>query len=140
MSLLGRLLGRKKKEFTASFTLAHTRGFQQKVVGEASYQNAISNIVGGKSERSAKYECIAVLVPDDVNPYDANAVEVRINGLLVGYLPKTDATKYRDELKALDPSLPIAAARAKIVGGWIDEESEGHFGVKLNLKWPLTPT
>ncbi len=137
MNILRRLFGGMNGNATSSIVLAHFRGFQQEVVGEASYQKAILSFVGGKSSRSAKHECTATLVCDDANKYDENAVEVRTNNRIVGYLPKNDAKKYRENLQLIDSSMPIASVRAKVVGGWRDEESEGHFGVKLNLKWPL---
>jgi hypothetical protein len=33
--------------------------------------------------------------------------------------------------------MPNAAVRAKIIGGWKNDDGEGHFGVKLNLKRPI---
>ena len=135
--MFGRLFGGRQSAEEPAFTLAHTRGFTQEVVGEASYQKAISKVVGGKTTYSAKHECTALLICDDANKYDQNAVEVQIDGRLVGYLPKNDAAAYRQELENIDAQLPSVAVRAKVVGGWRDEDSEGEFGVKLNLRWPL---
>lgn len=140
MSLLGKLFGKTKRQPLSSIKLAATRGFPQAVVGELNYQREIGRIVGGKSEFSASYACHALLVCDDKNKHDANAVQVRIKGAVVGYLPRDEAKKYREELTQVDISMPSAVVRAKIVGGWLDEESEGNFGVKLSLKRPLAKT
>lgn len=45
-----------------------------------------------------RFDVHAVLVPDADNPYDPNAVEVRIDGILVGYLSRADAANYRPGL------------------------------------------
>ena len=139
MSFLRKLFDRVQKHSTSSIELAPTRGFQQAVVGESHYQVAIGRIVGGKSVYSASHPCEALLVCDDNNSHDANAVEVRVEGATVGYLPREDANRYRVEIGQLDPTSPPASVRAKITGGWSNEDSEGDFGVKLNLKWPLAP-
>lgn len=135
MSWLSRFFGKTEK--TRHVILAHTRGYTHEIVGEAHYQDTILKIAGPKTEDSVNYECLAVLQCDDKNPYDANAVAVRIDNSLVGYLARKDAQTYRDELRSLDSSMPFAQVRAKIVGGWKSSEDEGHFGVKLNLRRPL---
>jgi len=56
---------------------------------------------------------------------------------LVGYLPRDEALAYRLSLAEIESGCPNAKAKAKIVGGWRNEESEGDFGVKLNFKMPL---
>ncbi|MDX1785281.1 hypothetical protein [Roseovarius sp. ZX-A-9] len=135
MRWLNKILG--KAELLPCIELAHTRGYTHAIVGEASYQDNIEKIVGGKGQYSAKYECMATLECENNNPHDENAVAVKIGKRLVGYLAREDAASYRSELQSIDASLPLAQVRAKIVGGWRDAESEGHFGVKLNLKRPL---
>jgi hypothetical protein len=135
MSLLSRLFGKAEKP--RSVTLAHTRGFTHEIVGEASYQANLAKIAGSKTEQSANHECLAILECDDNNPHDANAIAVKIDNRLVGYLPRNEAKTYRDKLRTIDAKMLNAEVRAKIVGGWKNDEDEGHFGVKLNLKRPL---
>ncbi|WP_394180421.1 hypothetical protein [Yoonia maritima] len=137
MKFIRALFERQKSDVTSAIELAHTRGFTQDVVGEASYQKALTKITGGKRDRSAKHYCAALLICETGNRYDKNAVAVKIDNRLVGYLPKDVALGYRSELAQLASSLPNAVVRAKIVGGWKQHDSEGHFGVKLNLKRPL---
>ena len=135
MSWFSKVFG--KSESTPSIELARTRGFTHDIVGEASYQKNIERVVGGKKQYSAKHECKALLECEIGNPHDENAVAVKIEKKVVGYLSREDAANYRAELKVIDANLPTTNVHAKIVGGWKDEESEGSFGVKLNLKRPV---
>ena len=53
------------------------------VVGESNYQDALWAIVGGYRKEYVRQPVeAAVLVPEDGNPYDADAVSVWIGGLL----------------------------------------------------------
>jgi hypothetical protein len=74
---------------------------------------------------------MAMLVPEPDNPHDSNAVQVIIENRLVGYLARQHAIEYRQHLGA-----QASSCGAKIVGGWKDERGEGHFGIKLKIKWP----
>lgn len=101
------------------------------MVGEASYQPALSKICGGKREFSAKKQCKAILVPEPTNPEDPNAISVIIDRRLVGYLAREHAIEYHQHIGP-----KASSCDAKIVGGWKDQHSEGSFGVKLKIKWP----
>jgi hypothetical protein len=96
------------------------------VVGEASYQDRIARIVGGKTPEGVTHECQARLFPEPTNPFDENAVAVTITGSVVGYLPHALAEVY------LRNHSGQATVDAVIVGGWKDGEDEGNFGVRLN--------
>jgi hypothetical protein len=91
------------------------------VVGEASYQDNLWRIVGGRSSPNdrVRTEVYAVLVAEPDNPYDANAVSVWVRGLKVGYLSRDDARRYRPGLLALEQKhgMPIALAGAIVGGG-----------------------
>ena len=56
------------------------------VVGEASYQDNLWRIVGGRRSPDGRVreDIFAVLAAEPDNPYDANAVAVWIQGLKVG--------------------------------------------------------
>ena len=77
------------------------------VVGEASYQDNLWRVVGGRSssEDRVRVDVYAVLVVETDNPYDANAVSVWVQGLKVGYLSRDDARRYRPGLLALEKSM-----------------------------------
>lgn len=96
------------------------------IVGEQSYQNNLKKIAGPKEEESKFFECYAKVSSEPFNQYDKNAVKVEINGLLVGYLSKSEAAKLSG--KVVNKTVP-----AVIDGGWKDEESTGSYGVKLAI-------
>lgn len=104
--------------------------FPLEVVGESHYQEALEEICGGRTEFGADKVRDAVLAPEDDNPYDKNAVAVRIQGKHVGYLGRSDARKYRAKIGKKQ-----TACKAEISGGWSrdDGEDQGHFGVCLDF-------
>jgi len=114
-------------------------GFE--IVGESHYQEALSTICGGPCEDGHEHECVAELLPEPSNPYDANAVMVRIQGKTVGYLSKEWAPLYLAALKALGHEGAPATCNAIINGGWErtrrGEVDRGSFGVELDMVMPL---
>jgi hypothetical protein len=102
----------------------------QEVRGEAAYQNELSNIVGGKKQDSANFNCYAILVPEPNNAYDKNAVVVIVNNMVVGYLPKEQCKEYKKCI--LKSGFGGVEVNAVIVGGWKNQKSEGHFGIILD--------
>ncbi len=125
-------------------TWRHTRGYTFDVVGEGAYQKNLSKICGGKKEYGVKLECVALLITETGE--HGEAVRVDINGRTVGYLSRDHVTDYYSVLSKNGLSDESVSVRAKVVGGWkrysYDEENdsedinEGHFGVKLNMRWP----
>jgi hypothetical protein len=104
------------------------------VVGEASYQDNLWRIVGGRHspDGHVREEVYAVLAAEPDNPYDANAVAVWIQGLKVGYLSREDARRYRPGLLALEQQhgRPVALAGV-IAGGGMRADGPGRLGVFL---------
>jgi hypothetical protein len=104
------------------------------VVGEASYQDNLWRVVGGRRSPTdrVRVDVHAVLVAEPDNPYDANAVSVWVQGLKVGYLSRDDARRYRPGLLALENEhrRPVALAGA-IVGGGMRADGLGRLGVFL---------
>jgi hypothetical protein len=105
------------------------------VVGEASYQDNLWRVAGGRSSPNdrVRVDVYAVLVAETENPCDANAVSVWVQGLKVGYLSRDDARRYRPGLLALEQQhgKPIALAGA-IVGGGLRADGPGRLGVFLD--------
>jgi hypothetical protein len=105
------------------------------VVGEASYQDSLWRLVGGRRspDDRVRMDVRAVLVAEAGNPHDANAVSVWVKGLKVGYLSRDDARRYRPGLLALEQQYgkPIALAGA-IVGGGMRADGPGRLGVFLD--------
>lgn len=112
--------------------LAPGRGWTVPVVGEASYQDAIQSLYRKHGGRGHDLKVAAVVVPEDGNEFDANAVRVEIDGRKVGYLSRGMAVEYRAALGDT-----AGQCSAKIVGGYeLDDGSTAHFGVKLHMAWP----
>lgn len=133
MGLFSRIFGKRE----ANKALANLSGpgtYSLDIVGELNYQSALEKICGGRTYEGQELIIEAVLVPEDDNPYDKNAVRVDISGKTVGYLSRENARQYRKNLKQAGYAGITAKCSAVIVGGW-DRGSgdEGHFGVKLDL-------
>lgn len=96
------------------------------IVGEQAYQNNLKKIAGPKEEESKFFECYAKVLSDPFNQYDKNAIKVEINGLTVGYISKVEAAKLAG--RVINKTVP-----AVIDGGWLDDDGEGSYGVKLAI-------
>jgi hypothetical protein len=105
------------------------------VVGESHYQENLWRLVGGRRDDPGQHVRAgvdAVLVAEDANPHDADAVSVWINGLKVGYLSRHNARRYRPGLLALqDAHRKPVALTGVIVGGGIRQDGPGRLGVFL---------
>lgn len=131
-SLLGWLFGRRQVLVEAN--LPGPGLFAIDVVGELQYQHAIEVAAGGRTEDGCNTLVDAILILDDSNPHDNQAVQVRIDGRVVGYLSRENARNYRRELGAIGHPTITARCQAKIVGGWDrGPDDRGYFGVKLDL-------
>lgn len=133
MGLLSRFF-KKEKPTPKIGSIKGSGNYAIDVVGESHYQEALDNICGGKTEDGHKKEVTALVVCEDDNPHDKNAVMVEIHGEKVGYLDRVNAQQYRDQLKSAGLSGLLIECPAIIVGGWYrGENNEGHYGVKLDL-------
>jgi hypothetical protein len=126
--------GGGKASGTAAGSIKGPGNFEFDIVGESNYQKALRAIAGPKGEQSKRYPCVAVLVLEDDNQYDKNAVRVDIDGQTVGYLDRKMAKQYRAELDRQRVGHKNLLAQALIVGGWSrDGGDTGSYGVKLDL-------
>ena len=88
------------------------------VVGESHYQDNLWNVVGSEpSEVRVRHGCVAILIAEEDNPYDVNAISVWVNGLIVGHLSREDAVAYRPGLVKLSTRGPVALSGAIVGGG-----------------------
>jgi hypothetical protein len=105
------------------------------VVGESHYQANLWQVLGGRhnAEVHVRMDIYAMLLAEDKNPYDDNAVSVWISGLPVGYLPRDDARKLRPGLLDLQEKhgQPIAL-QGVVTGGGMRADGPGRLGVFLN--------
>ncbi|MBF6763343.1 hypothetical protein FY524_12860 [Acinetobacter baumannii] len=117
-----------------SHYLAWHKKYYFDVVGESNYQNNLKQIAGGKREKSKQTVFQAILKQEPTNPYDKNAIQVYINGLLVGYLSKETASELSKILGNLGFNNEcLLQVNAIVIGGWINKSSEGSYGVRLDL-------
>lgn len=103
------------------------------VVGESLYQDKLWRLAGARpgGER-AHTDVTALLVAEDGNPHDGNAIAVWINGLKTGYLSREDSARYRPGLLALQRAhrMPVALS-GFIAGGGTRDDGPGRLGVFL---------
>jgi len=108
--------------------------FPLRAVGESHYQAALARICGGHSRHGHELDCRALIIPEPTNAYDPNALKVMINGALVGYIPRDQALRLREQAEAVDRPNATLEVAAQITGGWrTNQHDEGSFGVKLGI-------
>lgn len=108
--------------------------FALEVVGVSRRQDVLADIVErhGRSGRTLTID--ALLILEDTNPHDANAVRVEIGGALIGYLSRDNARRYRADLIAAGTPQATVQCKARIVGGFETSTGErASFGVRLDL-------
>jgi len=106
-------------------------GRRIEVVGEAQYQDTLVELAGGKEHESKYIATNAELWREPDNPHDASAVQVRIGGRVVGYLPRLEARRVAERMDSAGQH--ALACPAEIRGGWSDGDDEGSFGVVIWL-------
>jgi hypothetical protein len=104
------------------------------VVGESYRQEHLWRVVGGRHrpEVEVRKDVYAMLLAEDDNPHDPNAVSIWIDGLMVGYLSRDQARALRPGLLAVQEreGKPIAL-EGVIVGGGMRDDGPGRLGVFL---------
>jgi len=86
------------------------------IVGEFYREAQILAALGRKPnlDEQVNEEFEAHLVPEPDNPFDANAISVRINGNVVGYLERPVAAEYRQVIHRITASGAVATTRASV--------------------------
>lgn len=107
--------------------------FDTNVVGEQHYLKTIADLLKGES----KVILDALLILDDKNPYDKNAVKVNIENQHVGYLSRELAVTFRKYLKKLERPTASVRCRAKLTQSPPRENNKKYFDVYLDLPDPL---
>lgn len=105
--------------------------FPQEVVGERHYLSTFESIFGRRDDDGVDIEIIAALVREPRNAHDANAVRVEIQGRKIGYIPRDDAERLAPMLDGFRSAR--VHCRARVRGGWMDEDGGGDFGVRLAI-------
>ncbi|KIQ64638.1 hypothetical protein TR51_10430 [Kitasatospora griseola] len=106
--------------------------FRQSVVGESYHSDQLERISG--PEAAGEKQLVAELRREPRNPHDRDAIQVLIDGGLVGYVPKEDAPDYQRELKAVESWGYAAQCPARL--WWRREQHELVASVSLDLAEP----
>jgi HIRAN domain len=125
-------------ELPQSFLLRGDGTYQYEVVGESHYQGELEAICGGRTEEGVELKQVAVLINDDGNRYDPNAVAVYIGKHRVGHLPRHEAPEFRKRMALINPTGVSVGCRAIVRGGWDRGGKDvGSFGVWLDVCLPI---
>ena len=109
--------------------------FRLEVVGVESCQPELEEITANPLLEEEARTVLALLIPEDTNPYDFAAVRVQVVGRTVGYLSRADARALRAGLESEVRGRTRFRCRAKIqrarfpVGG-------GEWTVRLDVCLP----
>ena len=110
------------------------RGARFEVVGESRYQEELQRLAGGRTPSGHSKLVVAMLFPEEDNPVDPNAVQVVVNELVVGYIPRESCVEFREFIATARERRSFLAAHAVIVGGWDRGDSDtGFFGIYLDV-------
>jgi len=109
--------------------------FGAEVVGESYYQAALTRIVGSADDAGVRQLEQAVLVPEDDNPHDSQAVGVYIQDFKVGHLSREGARTFRRRLAAKKAKGLPSKCGALVVGGHkLENGTRASYGVWLDIK------
>lgn len=108
--------------------------FQTEVVAESRYQATIRQLAGEHGEQSAHARHTAILVPDDMNAYEATAVAIFVSGQMVGYLAPKEAAAFRRLLAQQELSGQPTSCDALIRGGGRWEGKRLSYSVSLDVE------
>jgi HIRAN domain len=100
-----------------------------RVVGTSHYQEALLDLTGGRAgDEEIRVQKVALFVPEPDNPHDPNAIAVKIDGRLVGYLSRDENKRWLDVVTGHE-----VGAEAMIAG------RQGTTGLGVFMRLP-TPT
>ena len=110
--------------------------FDLQVVGESHRQDELKRVAGPYTREGRRVQELAVMMPDNSNPHDANAVMVKIGTGVVGYLDRENARRWREEV--FSTGISGAGCQALITGGWDRGRGDsGMYGVRLDVCYPF---
>ena len=105
------------------------------VVGESHYQDTIRQICGSVRWEDVHCEVTAALVPEPSNKHDSNAIQIQIEGKVVGYLSRGDAIEYGPLVQRLASEGKVGACKAVIAGRGPGSDT-ANLGVFLHMYEP----
>jgi hypothetical protein len=77
--------------------------------------------------------CTARLVPENTNPHDPDAVAVFIQGVKVGFLPRSDSPTFREAFARFGLPLAPTACDAVIANGLLVDGKQYSYAIELDL-------
>lgn len=130
--------GQLERDIAAPVHLSPGGGFTFELAGESRYQDELDTICGGRCDEGHNLSATAQLCFEPDNPHDPNAVAVLIQGMVVGYVPRSLAAGLRLQLLRLNPNQRPVMCEARILGGCRrGPDDEGQYRVNLSLSAPL---
>lgn len=110
------------------------------VEGEFAREEAIVAALGQRPSAGRDIEregVILSLVPEPDNPFDPNAISVRFNNMVVGYLSREDALTYKQPVRRICASGRVAAVESRIWASNDDWNGQGmKFRARISLAMP----
>lgn len=113
--------------------------FSVPVRGTEYYRDGIAEVAMNAPGKAALVYCAAVLVPEDSNPHDSNAVSVWVDSVQVGHLPREYASEFRQRLHAAGIPGAVTTCDALITKGLVTEERQYAYCVELDLGTDAVP-
>lgn len=102
-----------------------------RVVGESYRQDALCSVAGPKEVQAKQTLVGAVLRCEPTNEHDRDAVRVEVMGQVLGYVAREPAALLSAAIqRCCGGALEV---KGLIVGGWVDDYSEGQYGVRVWL-------
>ncbi len=115
------------------FQINGNETYSIKIVGTSFHQKELEEIAGNANEGRVKKPITALLIEENDNNYDPNAVKIVVDDKKVGYLSKINAFHYRKLLSGLQRTGSTVSCKGLIVGGW---NEEGDFGGGVRIDFP----
>ncbi|MFM9436651.1 hypothetical protein ACFDR9_003736 [Janthinobacterium sp. CG_23.3] len=107
--------------------------YNTEVVVESAFQGVIRALAGEHGADKANVPYQAVLVPDDLNPYDDKAVTVFLGGTVVGHLAQEDALNLRRKLGRGGIADAPTSCDAMVRGGGLWQGKRLTYSVVLDI-------
>ncbi len=110
--------------------------YATRAVGTSHYRSDLAAIAQNDGKR-ALVLCTGLLVREQDNRHDPNAISVKVLGQTVGYLSREFAGRYRQAVLTELGDMPAITVRAAITGGHQDKGKLYEYSVELDLAEPL---
>lgn len=117
------------------FTVPARGGFNQELAGTYHYRDVLTPLLPQVPTfgEPAKCDIVIDLVPEPDNPYDKRAVSARVDGKVIGYLPKELAADYALPVQRIVASGAVVRASASVYAYLSSRNYENEFYVRVAL-------